>query len=228
MASTVEGNGRIRQWHWGDAVDPLVEVLRSGGVVAIPSESSYGLAVDPGNPEAVERVYRLKTRDRGKPLLVVASGAEQLEPWVEAEAPVFAWARRLWPAPLTVVVPLRGSATAAAGGATLAAAAGGATLAAAAGGATLAVRVPAHDRLRSLLDAIGFPLTATSANTSGEPPILDPGSLVSLMKPPPPGVSDLWVVDDGVLPGGAPSTLVDWADGAPRVLRRGAFDLDDP
>ncbi|HVR99302.1 MAG TPA: Sua5/YciO/YrdC/YwlC family protein, partial [Thermoanaerobaculia bacterium] len=60
-------------WRWGDPVGPLSELLARGGVLAIPTESSYGLGADPWNPAGVETIYRLKGRERGKPLPVVVA-----------------------------------------------------------------------------------------------------------------------------------------------------------
>jgi L-threonylcarbamoyladenylate synthase len=186
-------------------------VLQAGGVVAIPTESSYGLAVDPCNPEAVERVYRLKARDAGKPLPVVAATVEQVAALgARVEGPEFDALVSLWPAPLTLVVPLAPSAPSVGDRP---------RPAAAAGFDTLAVRIPAHDSLRALLAQVG-PVTATSANVSGEPPVLDADGAAALLAA---VDGPALVIDGGTLPGGLPSTLV-----APprRVLRQGAFPAE--
>ena len=174
--------------------------------MAIPSESSYGLAVDPGNRAGVEAVYRLKRRDAGKPLLVVGADADQLTGWIDTDSPALAALRGLWPAPLTAILPLRPD---------------GPPPPASAGGSTLAVRVPAHDRLRALLQELGSAVTATSANLAGEAPVLDPSELPKLL-----AGERAMIVDDGVLPGGPPSTLVLADDDQLRVLRQGAFPAD--
>lgn len=195
--------GRLipERWHWHDPASRLSEVLAGGGVLAVPSESSYGLAVDPRDARGVAAIYRLKRREAGKPLPVVVADAAQLAVLGVAEdAPEIRAVRDLWPAPLTVLVPLA------------------ADLPAAAGEPRLAVRVPGHAGLRRLCQELG-PLTATSANLAGEPPILNPDDLAPLLA----GAAAV-VVDDGVLPGGAPSTLVAWPGGELQVLRPGAFD----
>ncbi len=188
--------------------------LASGGVLAIPTESSYGLAVDPRNPVGVEAVYRIKERDRGKPLPVVAASIEQLALLgIDVDSPELGIVADFWPAPLTLVAP--------AGGADGPWPASG-------GHATLAVRIPAHDRLRELLENVQSPLTATSANAAGEAPILDPDRLESWLNESASGLDGppVWIVDGGTLPGGAPSTLVTWTESGWRVIRQGRFPIE--
>ena len=168
------------------ALRELVEDVRAGSVLAIPTESSYGLAVDPRSEAAVRRVFAIKGRDGGKPLLVVAANRGQLEDLgVVASRETLDRYVALWPAPLTVLLPLR------------------APIPASAGTATLAVRVPAHSKLRELLEATG-PLTATSLNRSGESPFDDADSAEGAFG----GEVDV-LVDGGRTSGGAPSTLLD-------------------
>jgi L-threonylcarbamoyladenylate synthase len=183
-------------------------LLRRGGVLAIPTESSYGLGADPRNPAGVEAIYRIKQRERGKPLPVVVSGRGQLaELGVDLGAgPNLYIVERLcelWPAPLTVLLRISHP------------------LPAAAGEARLAVRVPDHEKLRELLSALGNGLTATSANRSGGEPALDPSAAAELL-----AGEDAMVVDGGVLPGGPPSTLAAIEGGWPVVLRKGRFPTE--
>ena len=201
----------VTRWRFGEDPEPLRRHLLAGGLLAVPTESSYGLAADPRSAAGVEAIYRLKTRERGKPMPVIAAGAEQLSSLgIDAAAPAVRAASAVWPAALSVVVP--------------AADPQGSPWPAAAGGATLAVRVPAHDALRGLLRDLGLALTATSANLSGEPPILDPDELARWLETTTPTRAVL--VDGGVLRGGAPSTLVVADAGAWRVLRAGRVAAD--
>ena len=196
-------SGSVPRWRWGDPIAPLGDLLARGGLLAIPTESSYGLAVDPRAARGVEAIYRVKGRDRGKPLPVVAAGVEQLAALPLAPLPeAVRRAMALWPAPLSLVLPLVSP------------------VPAAAGGNTLAVRVPAHARLRELLAALGTPLTATSANTSGAEGIVDPDQVAALL-----AGADALLIDDGVLPGGAPSTLAAWESNEWRVVRPGPVPL---
>ncbi len=193
-------------WRPGDPVEALVAARQRGALLFIPTESSYGIGVDPTSRRAVEAVYAFKGREGGKPLPVVLAEAGQVAALgLDAASPELAGplarAAGCWPGPLTVILPLPAEAS---------------ELPAAAGSGGIAVRVPAHDGLRRLLDAVG-PLTATSANASGEPPVTDAGELERWG-----GEVDAVLVDGGALPGGPPSTLVSFgAGGDLRVLRPG-------
>ena len=204
------GRGRetaVPRWRWGDEIAPLAEHVLGGGILAIPTESSYGLAVDPLNERAVAAVFSLKGRSTAKPLPVVVAGPEQLGR-LGVDRPVAAGGvERLWPAALSLLLPTR------------------AAVAAAAGSGRLAVRVPGHDGLRRLLSELGIGLTATSANLAGAEPILDPAALEALVVG---GDGDAMVriVDDGFLAGGPPSTLVEVGDGVVTIRRLGRVGVD--
>lgn len=192
---------RVAIWRFGDDPAELAAALDRGAVLAIPTESSYGLAVDPRDADAVERIRQIKRRPAEKAMPVVgASAADFAALGADPADPALAWAATRWPDALSVVVRLSRP------------------LAAAAEDGTLAVRVPAHAGLRGLLVALGRPLTATSANPSGEAPYLDPRAVADWLDR---RGAEATVVDGGVLPGGPPSTLVAWRDGAPVVLRPG-------
>lgn len=201
----------MRVYRFGDPVAPLRDLLARGGVVAFPTESSYGLGVDPWNRKGVEAIYRIKEREAGKALPVVIAGRAQLAGLgIEEDLHIVERFFAVWPAPLTVILPVARP------------------LPASAGESSLAVRVPDHDEMRELLAALGHGLTATSANRSGEAPILDPAALGELL-----AGEDAMVVDGGVLPGGPPSTLVALSAGEPAiegeglvVLRSGRFPAE--
>jgi len=193
----------VSSWRWGEPLGPLRAARERGGILAIPSESSYGLGVNPMDAAAVERVFRIKGREAPKPLPVVAADAEQLRLLgIDPQSPEVAPFLALWPAALTVLAPLTRP------------------VAAACGEARLAVRIPGHPRLRGLLAELG-PLTATSANRSGEPALVDPRAAAALL-----AGEDAVVIDDGVLPGGEPSTLVELDGATLRVLRAGSFPIE--
>ena len=178
----------------------LAGVLRRGGVAAVPTETFYGLAADPRSAPGVARVLALKRRDAGKPLLVLFADRRQLEALGVAASPeTLDRFFGIWPAALTVVLPLA------------------APIAASCGAGSLAVRMPAHEELRELLARLG-PVTGTSANRSGEPPADRADAVEALL-----GDEIDVLVDGGETPGGLASTLLDATREPPVVLRPGAF-----
>lgn len=191
---------------------PYADLLDRGGVLAIPTESSYGLAADPSNAEGIDRVYGLKGREAVRALPVVAADRSQiaalgLDVGVLDHPELAPLVAAFWPGPLTVVLPALDAAR---------------DLPARAPDGTVAVRIPGHEGLLRLLAELGRPLTATSANRSGEPPILDPEEAARFLAAVPAG-ADAVVIDGGVLPGGPPSTLIRLRDGRVEVLREGAI-----
>lgn len=187
----------------GRAVDLVTGVRRSGGVVLLPTETFYALAVDPSAPEAVERLRTLKGRPGDLGLLVLCAGWEQVEALVAVPDRWRESLEVLWPGPLTAILPARGRPAAGAG-------------------ATLAVRVPGLDLLRRLLAAVG-PLTGTSANRHGCPAANEvEAALESILAPP-----DV-VLDGGRTPGGMATTLVDLTTAEARVVRQGETPWGNP
>lgn len=197
-------------WRVGDDIAPIRTLLERGGVVAIPTGSTYGLAVDPRLAAAVEAVYRIKRREARKPLpLVVADRAQAEALGLDVESDAFEFGARFWPAPLTMLVPrARGDAGERLQLGEL---------------AEVAVRIPGSRFLRDLLGLIGHGLTATSANLSGEPAITDPAEVRDLLAREA-GVEAAVVVGEP-LSGAAPSTIVAWRAGGPEILRQGRFTV---
>ncbi len=175
------------------------EFLASDGVAAIPTETYYALAANPGSAKAVGRVFELKGRSAEKALPVLFAGAEHLKELGIEESAEWERFRPLWPAPLTVIFPTFRE------------------IPCAGGDASLAVRIPDREDLRELLRRTG-PLTGTSANISGSPPLSDPNEVEIAFG----GVLDL-LIDGGATPGRRSSTLVDARFDPPRLLRRGAY-----
>ncbi len=185
-------------------------------MLAIPTESSYGLGADPRNRIGVEAIYRIKGRPASKALPVVVAGPEQLaDLGIDPALPILKALAAFWPGPLTVVVPIDGPLDG-----PLARTVSD-SIPAAGGDASLAVRIPDHAGLLGLLSDLGHGLTATSANRSGEEPIVDPEGVARLLAD-----EDAAVVDGGRLPGGPPSTLVAIEKGGAVVLRTGRIPVD--
>ena len=178
----------------------LRELLGHGGVVALPTETFYGLACDPWSEPGVRRICEIKGRDAVKALPVLFASREHVERLgVDAPASLLDSYFQIWPAPLTVVLPIRRP------------------IAASRGLVKLGVRMPADRKLRMLLARVG-PVTGTSVNRSGSTPLDDPEAIEALFR------RDIDVlVDGGKTPGGKPSTVLDATSAPPTLLRPGAY-----
>lgn len=189
-----------------DGLRRAVEVLAAGEVVAFPTDTLYGLAVDPRRRDAARRLFEVKRRPTGLAVPLIAADAAQVGLIARRVTPL---ARQLaagwWPGPVSIVL----DASAALEPALLTEA------------GTVAVRVPAHPLARRLAAEFEHPITATSANLSGEPPAADGASVAAGFGP-----ELAVVVDGGPAPGGAPSTIVDARGGTPVLVREGAVQWD--
>jgi L-threonylcarbamoyladenylate synthase len=181
-----------------------VSFLRSGGIVAFPTDTLYGLAVDPTSPAAVARLFALKGRPTSAAVPFVAASREQVEAWTAMSAGAARLADAFWPGPLSLICNAPGAIVPA--------------IHAQLG--TVAVRVPAHPVARALASAWGSPLPATSANISGQPPAVRAEELAALAS------EHLLVIDAGPAAGGAPSTIVDARQLLPVLVREGAIAWD--
>jgi L-threonylcarbamoyladenylate synthase len=189
------------------ATDRVAAHLASGGLLAYPTETVYGLGSAP-TVDAVSRLARLKGRSEQKPFLLLISGLDMLHTAGLTLGPAGrALAREFWPGPLTLV--LRG------GEGKLPERLRGRE-----GG--IAVRWTSHRAVARLIERLGHPLTSTSANRPGRPPAPGPEGIVALF---PAAIADgtLLVLDGGVLGNVPPSTLVDCTGPAARIIREGAI-----
>ena len=187
------------------AIPAAVDALRAGGLVAMPTETVYGLAADAGNAKAVGAIFLAKGRPRFNPLIIhVASVRLAREigvftPEAERLAEVF------WPGPLTLVLPRRQNAPVAD--------------LALAGLATVAIRVPAHPVARALLVAFAGPLAAPSANRSGHVSATTAAHVATDL-----GDAVSVILDAGATPIGLESTIVGFDSGCPTLLRSGGIN----
>ncbi|HEV8674334.1 MAG TPA: L-threonylcarbamoyladenylate synthase [Methylomirabilota bacterium] len=180
-------------------------LLRTGGLVAFPTETFYGLGANAFDADAVGRVFRAKGRPADKPLLVLVDSLEMASA-VVAGLPARAQLliARYWPGPLTLILPARPELPSAL----------------TAGTGTVGVRIPGHPVARALVAATRQPLTAPSANPDGAPPPRTADEVLA-------GLGDAvdLVLDGGPTRGGPASTVLDLCGGRPRVVRPGAVTL---
>lgn len=171
-------------------------MLKTGGLVVMPTDTVYGIAADAGDPAAARRLFEAKGRDSGKPIALLAAditdvcGFGAVLTSIEREL-ADAW----WPGPLTLILETPHGPE--------------------------GFRVPDFDPVRDLLRCAGGILRVTSANLSGEAPALTAGQAMEML-----GDSVDYVVDGGEIGGGVPSTVVKVCDGKIRILREGALKLE--
>lgn len=176
------------------------QVIHDGGIVAVPTETYYGLGVDPFNEQAVDRLLHLKAREDGKPILVLIGRRAQLLTLVQNIPPMATVLMdTFWPGPLTILFAAHSSLP----------------HNLTAGTGTVGVRLSSCGLLVELL-AITGPLTGTSANRAGAPPAQEAIQVQATL-----GHDVDLIVDAGPTPGGLPSTVVD-ARGPVRLIREGA------
>ena len=190
-----------------EGVRCAAELLRQGGLVAIPTETVYGLAADACNAEAVRAVYAAKGRPSDNPMIVHIADREMLPELVASAPPAAALlAEAFWPGPLTMVLPRSQRVP----------------LTTTGGLESVAVRMPSHPVARAVIRAAGVPLAAPSANRSGSP---SPTTYRHC-------IDDLWGLVDAVVESddcavGVESTVVSLLGEVPQILRPGAVTPED-
>jgi len=185
-----------------DSIARAVAILQRGGVIAIPTDTVYGVAAHGLLNDAVERIYVVKERPNEKAIpLLLASADDVLQVAREVSPTARTLMQKFWPGALTLVLKKQPHIPAAVTSTD-----------------TVAVRVPDHPVVRALIRTLGAPLAATSANKSGQPELLDAQAIADAL-----GDQLDLILDGGVCVGGVPSTVVDVSGDALRVLRVGAI-----
>lgn len=191
----------------GTDLDRALEVLHGGGLVALPTETVYGLAADASNEAAVRRIFAAKGRPADHPLIVHVDAASRLTHWASSiPTPAAVLADACWPGPLTLLVPRAAHVLDVVTG----------------GRPTVGVRVPAHPMATALLERFDGGLAAPSANrfgkvspTTAQHVVADLGDAVD------------YVLDGGPCPIGVESTIVDCTTTPPQILRPGGIPSED-
>jgi L-threonylcarbamoyladenylate synthase len=184
--------------------DELVSLLRSGGIIAFPTDTAYGLGADPFNSAAVERIFNVKGRPDTKPVLLIVSSMSMVEAITEPIEGFYELATHFWPGPLTIVLP----------------AAKCVLLKVTAGTQSVGVRWPAAEFATTLVTHLGTPITATSANRSGLPSTVTADEVRAQLDE---SVDAL--IDGGELPSRGGSTMIDLTAGDPVLLREGPISF---
>ena len=187
--------------------DELVGIMRGGGLIAVPTETVYGLAGNGLDEKAVAEIYEVKGRPEVKPLSLMVHDAASMERYCENVPPQsYTLAKKFWPGPLTIVMKAKPCVPEIVR----------------AGGETVGLRCPDHPLTLELLEKSGVPFAAPSANPSGEPSPKNADSVLKYFD----GKIDA-VLDGGECGIGCESTLIDLSRTPYRILRQGALPADE-
>jgi L-threonylcarbamoyladenylate synthase len=189
------------------AIKTIQSVLKAGGVIAFPTDTFYGLGAHPFNPDALSKIFRIKRRPADKPLLVLIHSRDQLDALTDKITSLGKLLmQQFWPGPLTLLFKaapdIPGKVTGGTG--------------------KLGIRLPAHLFTLQLLEALDQPLTAPSANLSGEGELSTAAEVAQVL-----GAQLDLIVDGGPTPGGKPSTVLDTTTNPPTLIREGALSRSD-
>ncbi|MDM8521813.1 L-threonylcarbamoyladenylate synthase [Desulfococcaceae bacterium HSG8] len=197
------GTGNPRE----DQIREAGRIIKNGGVIVFPTTCLYGLGADALNPDGIDRIFDIKKRPHGKPLLVLIHHKNELEKLVKSVPPsAVSITDKFWPGRVTLVFEAKDTLPANLTGGT----------------GKIGVRLCGHPVASALVGAAGCPVTGTSANLSGSPGCSEISELDHEIA----DMSDL-ILDAGPLRGGIGSTIVDITPDFPKVLREGIVPAKD-
>ena len=188
---------------WENMIMETQKVLKGGGVIAFPTDTFYGLGANPYNTKAVDKIYSIKGRDPEKPLLLLIDSILKLDDMVEEISEASAkLIESFWPGPLTMLFKPKH------------------TIPKNITTGLIGIRQPGNSLTRKILAGLNYPLTAPSANISGEDPTTTAEQVKDRL-----GNKVNLILDAGICRGGEPSTLVDTTQTPVRLVRAGAINF---
>ena len=189
-----------------NSIKQAVQALHRGEVIAFPTETTYGLGCDPRDAKALKQIFSLKERPHHKSMLLVASSFAQVEKVAFLRGAALQLAKKYWPGPLSLILPVKPNASLAQG---------------VMYHGTVGIRFSSSPLVRQLVRAFGFPIVATSANHSGEEPARSVQEVLKSF-----GDRIPCILDGGQLPKQKSSTLVQChEDGRIEIVRQGSIRL---
>ena len=190
------------------SINDAAQILKQGGLVAMPTETVYGLAANANDSMAVARIFEAKGRPQFNPLIVHVNDIESVEHFAEIGDLDLALAQRFWPGSLTMILRRKSNSNL--------------SDLVSAGLSTVAVRIPSHKTARALIKSCGFPLAAPSANKSGSLSPTSPAHVAQSL-----GDKVDMILAGGSCSIGLESTVVDCTGKTPYILRPGGITADD-
>ncbi len=190
-------------------IKEIIDCLKKGGVVALPTDTVYGFFGNAFKKNIVDKIFDIKKRGKHKPIGIFVKDSEMVQRYAVLNEGARKEVERYWPGSVTFIFKKRKTRTFPAGVGTK---------------ETIGIRIPNHPLFKKILTEINFPLAQTSANISGEPAFLEAGRIIKEFKNQEPA-PDL-VLDAGKVPGGVASTVVDLTKEPPEVLRKGKISFN--
>ena len=187
-----------------DAIGEAVETIKNGGAIVYPTDTIYGLGVNALNGEAISRLFKIKRRPMEKAVPVIVNSIEMARKIAYIDYRKDEMLGKIWPSPITVILHKKDTVPDILTGTK----------------DTIGIRIPESKLARILISSLGAPITATSANISGEEPNLDIQTIIDRFNQ----VSDKpdLILDAGILPPSEPSTILDLSGQKPKILRIGS------
>ncbi len=185
-------------------IQKAVEVLKAGGIILLPTETVYGIAVDASNNSAMEKIYKLKAREALKPLQIMVKDIERAKKLAVFNDGAEKLAKKFWPGALTIILKYKKDAGLAKFNKV---------------DDTIGLRIPDHKVALEILEAFGKPLAVSSANISGQEPAIEHDKAAYSLN----GIDLL--IDGGISKVGVSSTVVSLVDGI-KILREGSISED--
>ncbi len=179
------------------------KVLKNGGVIIYPTDTLYGLGANAFDEEAILKAYKIKKQDRNKPMSVIVKDIKMARRIACVDSKIEKILNRIWPGPITAILRKKDIVPYVLTG----------------NGETVGIRIPKNDFLSKLMENIDFPITATSANISGEKNLLAPEEIIEKFSAG--ELSPDLFINNGEVANPAASTIVDISKGVPKILRMG-------
>lgn len=198
---------RLFEEKCGTSISLAADFLRQGRIVAFPTETYYGLGVDPDNEQSISRLFHIKKRPSDKPLLLLVADKTQLESIVDSIPEAYhTLIDKYWPGPLTLIFPAKQTLS----------------RILTAGSGTIGVRISPHPIATGLVESFRKPITATSANISGMQAARTPREVFDIF-----GDTIDYILDGGVTKGGLCSTVAAAVESKLAIIRKGEVTLDE-
>lgn len=191
-----------------ESIQEAAEMIKSGGVVAFPTETVYGLGANALDGQAVAKIFVAKNRPSINPIIIHVASREDAQKYVEVDARAKGLMAAFWPGPLTMILPRK--------------AGGGVSELVSAGLDTIAIRMPNHPVALELIRCAGVPIAAPSANASGEPSATTPRHVMDSL-----GQRIPMILAGGACSVGLESTVLDLSGDVPAIVRAGAITAQD-